>query len=170
MRISIIAAVAENGVIGRGNELPWHLSADLRRFKRLTMGHHLLLGRKTFEAIGRSLPGRSMVVISRGSPALPPGVRLVASLDAAIDVARLAGDSEAFVAGGGQIYRLALPIADRIYLTRIAGTFAGDTWFPDIDDATWSVVEREDHSVDPDSGLSYSFLILDRNGLDQPAS
>ena len=170
MRISIIAAVAENGVIGRGNDLPWHLSADLRRFKRLTMGHHLLMGRKTFEAIGRSLPGRSMVVISRGSLALPPGVRLVASLDAAIDVARHAGDSEAFVAGGGQIYRLALPIADRIYLTRIAGTFAGDTFFPDIDDATWSVVEREEHSADPESGLGYSFLILDRNGLDQPAA
>ena len=98
MKLSIIVAVATNNVIGRDNDLPWHLSADLRRFKRLTMGHHLLVGRKTFEAIGRPLPGRQMIVLSRGRPSLPESVKLAPSLEAAIDLARSAGETEAFVA------------------------------------------------------------------------
>ena len=162
MRTSIIVAVAENGVIGRDDDLPWHLSADLKRFKRLTMGHHLLLGRKTFEAIGRPLPGRHMVVISRGRPELPPEITVAGSLEEGIEMAKRAGDQEAFVAGGAQIYALALPLADRIYLTRIHQEFAGDAEFPDLDEDDWIPVEHEHHQADEINPFGYSFLILER--------
>jgi len=162
MRISVIVAVAENGIIGRDNELPWHLSADLKRFRRLTMGHHILLGRKTYEAIGRPLPGRHMVVISRGQPELPAGVALVSSLEEGLDLARRAGDQEVFVAGGAQIYRLALPLAQRVYMTRVHQEFAGDADFPELDDADWAVVDTEHHHADEISNLDYSFVLLER--------
>jgi dihydrofolate reductase len=162
MKLSIIVAAATNNVIGRGNDLPWHLSADLRRFKRLTMGHHLLLGRKTFEAIGKPLPGRSMIVVSRGRPTLPEGVALAPSLDAAIELARSAGETEAFVAGGSQIYRLALPRADRLYLTRIHRDFDGDAVFEGFAEQDWRLVKREDHPTTGDSDLGYTFLNYER--------
>jgi dihydrofolate reductase len=162
MKVSIIAAVAENGVIGRDNDLPWHLSADLQRFKRLTMGHHLLMGRKTFTAIGRPLPGRSMVVISRGRPTLPAGVALTSSLEEALALARGAQDTEAFVAGGAQIYALALPLTDRLYLTRIHHSFAGDAFFPDVDLEAWKLLDREDHPATDATPISYSFLTYER--------
>jgi len=161
MKLSIIVATADNRVIGLDNDLPWHLSADLRRFKRLTMGHHLIMGRKTFEAIGRPLPGRSMVVISRGNPDLPDGVALASSLEQAIELARSTGDSEAFVAGGAQIYALALPIADRLYLTQINQHISGDAYFPEFHEDQWRLLEREDHVADA-SGMSYSFLNYER--------
>ena len=161
MKVSIIVATADNRVIGLDNDLPWHLSADLKRFKRLTMGHHLIMGRKTFEAIGRALPGRSMVVISRGKPDLPEGVARASSLDEAIEQARSAGDTEAFVAGGAQIYALALPIADRLYLTRIRRSFPGDAHFPEMQEDQWRLLERQDHIADP-GGMSYSFLNYER--------
>src|SRR6185436_11240387 len=103
MRLSIIVAAAENGTIGRDNRLPWHLPADLRRFKALTMGHHLLMGRKTWDSVGKPLPGRPIVVISRRAQPLPEGVRLVGSVEEAIAVARAAGEDEAFLSGGGEI-------------------------------------------------------------------
>lgn len=143
MRLSIIVAAADNGVIGQKNRLPWHLSADLKRFKALTMGHHLLIGRKTFQSIGRALPGRTTVVLSRGTPDLPAGVHLAANLDTAIDIARRAGDSEAFVAGGAAVYREALAKVERLYLTRILGEFEGDTHFPAWDTADWRLVSLE---------------------------
>ncbi len=162
MRLSIIVAVADNGVIGRDNSLPWRLSADLKRFKELTMGHHLLLGRKSFDSVGRPLPGRTMVVISRGKPSLPEGVLLAHSLDEAIAIARAAGDGEAFVGGGGEIYRLALPLAERIYLTRVHADFDGDTKFPDYDESEWSLLAREELPSDEANSPDHSFLILDR--------
>lgn len=161
MKLSIIVAAADNRVIGRDNDLPWHLAADLKRFKHLTMGHHLIMGRKTFEAIGRPLPGRTMVVISRGSPRLPDGVAMASSLKQAIELARSAGESEAFVAGGAQIYELALPIADRLYLTRIHQSFSGDAFFPAMNENQWELVEREDHAADA-AGIGYSFLNYER--------
>jgi dihydrofolate reductase len=163
MKLAIIVAVAENGVIGRGNDLPWHLSADLKRFKRLTMGHHLLLGRKTFESIGRPLPGRKMVVISRGRPDLPAGVTLADSLHQAIEIAESNGEKEAFVAGGAEIYKLALPQADRVYLTRVCSSFDGDVTFPEFQEADWKLVSREDHEGDAVNPIAYSFLVYDRS-------
>lgn len=162
MRLSLIVAMADNRVIGRDNELPWRLPADLARFKKLTMGHHLLMGRKTFETVGRALPGRTTVVISRGQPRLPDGVLLAHSLEEAIDLARAAGDDEAFVAGGGEIYRLALPLADRIYLTRVQGGFGGDTDFPHYEASEWRLLWREDREADERNEFRYSFLVLER--------
>ena len=119
MTLSLIVAMSKNGVIGRDGDLPWRLSADLRRFKRLTMGHHLVVGRRTWESIGRQLPGRTMIVVTRSQPEVPDGVLLAGSLNEAIELSLAAGDDEVYVAGGGTIYALALPVSDRLYLTRV---------------------------------------------------
>jgi dihydrofolate reductase len=126
------------------------------------MGHHLLMGRKTFEAIGRALPGRTTVVISRGQPTLPEGVRLAASLDEAVALASQTDDDEAFVAGGAQIYHLALPRADRLYLTRIHAAIEGDTRLPKLVESEWQRVSKDDHEPDEKNEYRYSFLIYDR--------
>jgi dihydrofolate reductase len=160
MTISIIVAAAENNVIGRDGQLPWHLSSDLKRFKGLTMGHHLVMGRKTFDTLDRPLPGRTIVVISRSLVQAPSGVLLARSLAEAIDLA--AGDTEVFIAGGGEIYRLAMPLADRIYLTRIASSPQGDTWFPEIEEPPWRLVFREDHEADQRNQYRFSFLNYER--------
>jgi len=162
MRVSIIAAVADDRVIGRGNDLPWRLPADLARFKRLTLGHHLLMGRKTWESIGRPLPGRTTVVISRRQPELPAGVLLAAGIDQALDLARAAGEDEAFIAGGAEIYRQTLGRADRLYLTRVDARVAGDSRFPPWDAAAWRLVSRQDRPADGTNPLPLSFLVYDR--------
>jgi dihydrofolate reductase len=156
MTVSIIVAAADNGVIGHKNELPWRLSTDLRRFKRLTMGHHLIMGRKTFDTVGRPLPGRTIVVISRSLERAPDGILLARSLDQALHLA--AGDDEVFIAGGGEIYRLALPLADRIYLTRVHANPEGDTWFPEVDETAWHLQSRQDHEADNKNQYRFSFL------------
>ena len=148
MRVSLIAAVARNGVIGRGGELPWKLPADLQHFKKLTMGHHLVVGRKTWDSIGRPLPGRRMVVLSRGEPELAPEVELAADLPSALDLARSRDESECFVGGGEQVYRLALPCADRIYLTEVDVEIEGDAFFPPFDRRLWQAIERRERSRD----------------------
>lgn len=162
MRLSVIAAVAENGVIGRGNGLPWRLPEDLARFKRLTMGHHLVVGRKTFESIGRALPGRTLVVVTSGRPALPDGCRRAASIDEALEIARGAGDDEAFVGGGGEIYRQTLDRADRLYLTRVRAAFDGDVRFPAFDPERWRLVERVERPADERHAVPYAFEVYDR--------
>ncbi len=162
MRLSLIVAVAENGLIGRAGALPWRLSADLRRFKRLTMGHHLFLGRKTFESIGRPLPGRHLVVMSRDQEYSPAGVAVVASLPAALELAREAGEEEPFIGGGGQIYRLALPLVDRIYRTRVHATMDGDAFFPELAPDDWVVSEREELEADERNSHRTTFEVLDR--------
>jgi dihydrofolate reductase len=166
MRVSIIAAVARNGTIGIDNRLPWRLPADLRRFKSLTMGHHLIMGRRTFESVG-ALPGRTTIVVSRrGAAGAPPGVEVAPSVAEALDLARRAGEDEAFVAGGGEIYRAALDYADRIYLTRIERSFAGDATFPDLDPDEWHEVEARRCEPDEKNPHPYSFVLLER----RPAS
>jgi dihydrofolate reductase len=164
MRISIIAAVAENGVIGRGGRLPWHLADDLRRFKRLTMGHTIVMGRRTWESIGRRLPGRRMVVVSRQTDyhAAVEGVEVAASLDAALQLAAAAGDEEAFVVGGAELYREALKVADRLYLTSVLADVAGDTHFPGIDWNNWCLLEAEAHQADPNNDYAYSLELYER--------
>lgn len=162
MKVSIIVAVAQNGVIGRDNGLPWRLSADLRRFKALTMGHHLLLGRKTFESIGRALPGREMIVVSRGRPELPAGVHLSSSLQDGIERARSFGEDELFVAGGASIYAAVLPTCDRVYLTRVEAIVEGDVLFPDVDFAAWTEVSRENVADEGDNEYPTTFVIYDR--------
>ena len=162
MRISIIVAIADNGVIGRDNELPWRLSADLQRFKALTMGHHLLLGRKTFESIGRPLPGREMIVVSRGTPALPEGVHLSSSVNDGVERARSYAEDELFVAGGASIYAVTLAACDRIYLTRVHGDVDGDVLFPKVDWSAWDEVSGENIPADERNEYETTFNVYDR--------
>ena len=162
MRISIIAAMAENGVIGRGGRLPWHLSADLKRFKQFTLGHTIVMGRKTWESIGRPLPGRRMVVITRQSGYRPEGVEVVNNLDHALALAQSAGDDEVFIIGGAEIYRLALPRADRLYVTLVHAKIDGDTVFPPVDWSMWQRSASEQHRADDKNDFPFSFQILDR--------
>ena len=165
MRVALIVAMSAGGVIGRHGALPWHLPADLARFKRLTMGHHLIVGRRTWEAIGRPLPGRTMVVVSRRPEelALPAGVHAVRSLEEALALAAAAGDGEAFIAGGAAIYRLALPRADRLYLTDVHAELHGDTFFPPLDLALWREFEREEVPADERNAYATTFRVLARN-------
>jgi dihydrofolate reductase len=164
MKVSLIVAMAEGGVIGRAGRLPWHLPADLARFKRLTMDHHLIVGRRTWESIGRALPGRRMLVVSRRAAelALPEGVRGVGSLGEALSIAEQAGEDEAFVAGGGAIYRDALPRADRLYLTWVKAEVTGDTFFPPVDPGDWREVEREEVAADDRNPHATSFTVFER--------
>src|SRR5258706_4270851 len=158
-RISIIVAMAKNRVIGANNALPWHLSVDLRRFKALTMGHHIIMGRKTFESIGRPLPGRIILVISRNPKYRAVGVKVVHSLPAALSATE--DDNEAFIVGGEQIYRESMLIANRIYLTEIEKEFQGDSFFPPLAADTWRALGRETHQ-DSATGLSYAFVTYER--------
>ncbi len=162
MRISLIAAVADNGVIGDGNDIPWHLPEDFRRFKQTTMGHHLVMGRKTWDSIGRALPGRTTIVVSRGRPELPEGVLLCGSLEDAIETARERGEDEVFIAGGAEIYRRALPRADRLHLTRVHAEPAGDTHFPEWSAEDWQLVSETHHGVDESHRVSCDFQVYDR--------
>ena len=139
--------------------MPWHLSEDLKRFRELTMGHHIVMGRKTWESIGRLLPGREHIIISRKPGYEVPGATVVDSVDAAIEAAR--GNSEIFVIGGGEIYALVLPFADRILATEIDRKYEGDTYFPELEKWTWRETAREKRE-DTASGLRYSFVTLER--------
>jgi dihydrofolate reductase len=162
MRLSIIAAVAENGVIGRGNDLPWRLSADLRRFKQLTMGHAVIMGRKTWESIGRPLPGRRMIVVTRQTDFQAEGVELAASLPIACGIAAAANAVEAFLIGGAEIYRQALPLADRLYLTRVHAAVAGDKYFPAYDAGEWRLASAESFRADEKNNYDTTFEIYER--------
>lgn len=160
MFISLIVAMDRNRLIGRGNALPWRLPADLRHFKAVTMGKPILMGRKTYESIGRPLPGRHNIVISRNSAFNAPGCTLAASLDAALTAAGEA--AEVMVIGGAQLYAEALPRAQRIYLTRIDAGFDGDAWFPALDADVWRECQRTEHAPDGDNPHPYTFLVLER--------
>jgi dihydrofolate reductase len=165
MRLSIIAALSTNGVIGRDNGLPWHLSTDLKRLKALTMGHHFLMGRKTYESVGRPLPGRTIVAITRQQGYTPPGIIVVHSLEDAIRVAADANDDEAFIGGGAEIFEQALHRADRMYLTRVHAEVEGDTWFPEFDDVSeWHLTDAEHFDADEKNDYPFSFLTYERAG------
>lgn len=148
MRVSLVVAAARNGVIGLAGEIPWRLPDDQKFFRRLTTGHAIVLGRKTFDSIGKALPGRKNLVLSRRPHEPVPGVDFFFDLDSAIDWAREDGQSECFIAGGEAIYREALGTADAIYLTRVDAEPEGDTFFPEIDERLWECVEREPHAID----------------------
>lgn len=148
MIVSLVAAVAENGVIGRDGGLPWRLPRDMRFFKQLTTGHTIIMGRRTWDEIRRPLPDRRNIVVTRDAERDFPGAERVSSLDEALARAAAAGDAEAFVIGGGEIYREAMPRADRMYLTAVHATVAGDTHFPGWDPAEWRLVTEEGHDAD----------------------
>ena len=142
MLISIIVAMGRNRAIGFQNTLPWRLSADLQRFKQLTMGHHILMGRKTYESIGRPLPGRTSIIITRQPDFQAEDCLIAHSLDEAIALAHARGEPEAFVIGGAEIYAQALPFTDRLYLTLVAAAPQADAFFPDFDEAFWQRTEE----------------------------
>jgi dihydrofolate reductase len=159
MIVSLVAAVAANGVIGRDGDLPWRIPADLRHFKAVTMGKPVIMGRRTWQSIGRPLPGRRNIVISRDPAFAAAGAEVVASLEAALAAA--ADANEAMVIGGGEVYAAALPRADRLYLTEVHLAVDGDVHFPKIDRAAWRETAREDHPA-ADGNPAFSFVTLER--------
>lgn len=159
-RLSLIAAVAQNRVIGVHNTLPWHLPADLKHFRRLTSGHPILMGRRNYESIGRPLPERDNIVITRQPDYRAPGCRVVHSLEAALAAA--SGAPEIFVIGGAELYAQTLARADRLYLTWVHAEIAGDTFFPEFDLHDWHENARERHEADERHAHPYSFVVLDR--------
>lgn len=161
--ISLLVAMDEKRGIGKAGKLPWHLSSDLRRFRELTMGHHLIAGRKTFESIGKPLPGRHTIVLSRNSSFKPEGCFLARSVEDAIALARERGETEVFVIGGAEIYAQALDAADRIYLTQVHAEVDADTFFPEFDRDDWIVTQHLDHPADEKNQYAFTFMLLERS-------
>ena len=157
---ALIAAVARNGVIGANNALPWRLPADLKRFRSLTTGHSIVMGRRTWESIGRPLPERQNIVVTRSPRYIAAGALVVPSLDAALAAATL--PAPVFCIGGGEIYRAALPHADALYLTEIDRDFDGDASFPAFDRRVWRETARESNTSDSPDGLAYAFVTYRR--------
>lgn len=158
----MIAAVAENRVIGRGGTLPWHLPDDLRRFKQRTEGHTVIMGRRTFESLDGPLPNRPAIVVSRNRDLDVGDAARAGSLDEALDIARARGEREVFILGGADIYALALPIADRLELTVVHAEVDGDTSFPEFDLADWTITEDQRHEADDRHAYAFSFRRYDR--------
>ena len=158
--IVLVVAVADNGVIGRGGTLPWHLPDDLKFFKAVTMGKPLLMGRRTFESIGKPLPGRRNLVLTRGASAFPAGVEAVASIDAA--QALLPEKPELCVIGGAALFAQTLPLAQRLYLTEVHGAVVGDVHFPPWNRADWRETQRSEHPADERHLYAMSFVTLER--------
>jgi|SRR5690554_1963569 dihydrofolate reductase len=170
MRLAMIAAQSENRVIGHNNKLPWYLPEDLKYFKRVTLGKPIIMGRKTFESIGRPLPGRTNIIVTRNADWTHEGagVRVVHSLQQAIELAEslalVNGFEESLVIGGAEIYALALPRADRLYLTQVHAEVQGDAYFPLLETSHWQEIAREDFSAIEPNPYDYSFIVLDRVG------
>lgn len=157
---SIIVAVSENNVIGNKNGLPWKLSADMKRLKSLTMGHHIIMGRKTWDSLGRPLPGRTNVVITSQSDFEAPGAIVVNSLEEALTFA--SGDSESFIFGGAEIFKKSLPWVQKIYMTKVHATIEGDAFFPKLDLLEWKITSVEEFKADEKNEYDYSFLTMER--------
>lgn len=171
MKCSLIVAMAKNQTIGIDNTLPWHLPNDLKYFKQVTMSKPIIMGRKTYESIGRPLPGRTNIAITRQSDYQADGMVVVNTLEQALakaeDISFVDGHEEVMVIGGAEIYQQALPQADRLYITHVHADVAGDAFFPEVDWADWQEVQREDHQADPQGAekrnpFDYSFVVYDR--------
>jgi len=160
MRIAIIVAMAGNRVIGRNNRLPWRIPADLRHFRALTMGKPIIMGRKTYESIGRPLPGRDNIVITTDRLYQAEGCQVVYSIDQALQAAGRC--EEALIIGGANLYRQTLEYADRLYLTLVKAEPQGDAWFPEVEPQQWREIERETHKADESNEYDYDFVVLDR--------
>lgn len=157
--ISIIFAMDRNRLIGKNNSLPWHLPGDLAYFKKVTLGHAVIMGRKTYESIGRPLPGRRNVIVTRNQDYTADGCTICRSIGEALD---LCSDEEAFVIGGADIYSKFLPYADRLYITLIDQEFEGDTYFPEIDYSVWKLVSRTMGEKNEKNPYTYSFLVYEK--------
>ncbi|MEZ5003829.1 MAG: dihydrofolate reductase [Chitinophagales bacterium] len=162
MIVSMIVAVAKNNVIGKDNKLLWKLSDDLRRFKRITSGHAVLMGRKTFESLGKPLPNRTNLVVTRDENFTAEGAHVFNQINEALEYARSEGEEELFIIGGGEIYQMMLPAANKLYLTKVHAQPEGDTFFPEIQDEEWDVINEEAHKADDRNEFDFVFLDLER--------
>jgi dihydrofolate reductase len=165
MTISLIAALTRNHVIGRNNDLPWHLPDDMKYFMQTTKGHHVIMGRRNYDSIPekfRPLPNRTNLVVTRQKDLRLPQCRVVNSLEEAVDVARTAGEQELFIIGGAAIYTLGMPLAHRLYLTEIDTELQGDTFFPDFNKSEWTEVSRKHHPADDRHAFPFDFVIYNR--------
>ena len=162
MRISAIVAMANNRVIGKDNEIPWYLPADLKYFKKITLGHHIIMGRKCYESIGRPLPKRTNVIITRNLFYMSSGSLVVHSLEEALQLARENEETEAFIIGGAQIYDLAMPLVSRLYLTEVDLEADGDVLFSELDMSKWELVSEVAHKADEKNQYDYVFKVLER--------
>ena len=160
MIVSLIVAMDRRRGIGKDNRLPWRLSADLKRFRELTMGHHLIVGRKTFESIGKPLPGRQMIIVTRQAGLQVESCFVAQSVDEALRLARERGESEVFVIGGAEIYAQTLALADRLYLTLVEAEVEADTFFPEFDEAEWLAQETVQHEADEKNQYPFTFKSL----------
>jgi dihydrofolate reductase len=159
MIVSIVVAIAQNHAIGKNNQLLWHLPKDLKHFKEITSGHTIIMGRKTFDSVGKPLPNRRNIIITRQNITID-GCEVVNSLPDALKLAERV--DEVFIVGGAEIYKQAMPLTDRIYLTIVHENFDGDTYFPEIKEDTWQETERSDHQADEKHAFAYSFITLER--------
>ena len=162
MIISLLVAMDEKRGIGKGGRLPWRLSSDLKRFRELTMGHHLIAGRKTYESIGKPLSGRQTIVVTRNPGFTPEGCLTAGSVQEAIGIAKAKGETEAFVIGGGDIYAQAIDVADRIYLTQVHAEVDADTFFPELDRDFWVEKESSYQPIDDRNQYAFTFRSLER--------
>ncbi|MFD2871107.1 dihydrofolate reductase [Mucilaginibacter ximonensis] len=159
MTISIVVAISENHAIGKDNQLLWHLPKDLKHFKEITTGGTVIMGRKTYDSVGKPLPNRRNIIITRQQIEIA-GCEVANSLQAALDLCR--DHKEVFIVGGAEIYKQAMPLTDRIYLTIVHENFEGDTYFPEIKPDTWKETERTDHEADEKNAFPFSFITLER--------
>jgi dihydrofolate reductase len=162
MIVSMVVAVDENNGIGLLGRLPWRISSDLKRFKNLTMGHHLIMGRNTWESIGRALPGRTNIILSKNLDRPPENTVLKSSLEDALEYAKQQGETEVFIIGGGQIYAQALPFTNRIYLSKVHTTIPADVFFPGLDSNEWIINESKEVPASENDQFAYTFMILER--------
>lgn len=163
MIISLMVAYAKNRVIGKDNQLLWRLSDDLKNFKRVTSGHHIVMGRKTYESIGRALPNRTNVVITRNTNFQAPGCEVVHSLDEALKLAKINGETEVIITGGGEIYQQSLPLIDKAYITEVDCEIEGDAFFPNSNFSEWKILNQIDWEKDEKNEYSWSFKELSRH-------
>jgi dihydrofolate reductase len=164
--MALIAAMAQNRVIGRNNQLPWRLSADLKHFKALTMGKPIVMGRRTHESIGRPLPGRQNIVVTRDPDYSAQGCTVVHSISQALDAA--GPEAEVMIMGGAELYRQTIGQADQLYLTLVQADIEGDVWFPEIDPGQWHEIERQRHLADEHNEYDYDFIVMQRVRRQQP--
>lgn len=162
MIVSAIVATAQNNVIGKDGQIPWYLPADLRFFKQTTLNHHVIMGRRSFESIGRPLPKRTNIIITRDLFFTATGCVVAHSIEEALRIARDNGETEAFIIGGGEIYKQSMHYWDRLYLTRVDARVEGDAFFPQIDIDDWEIIASESHTADEKNEYDYTFLTMER--------
>ena len=163
MLISAIVATAENNVIGKDNQIPWHLSADLKYFKKTTTGHHILMGRKSYESIGKPLPNRVNLILTSDKNYKAEGCVIISSIEEGIAIAKAANESELFIIGGGTIYEQTQPLWDKLYLTEVHINPEGDVFFPEVDLDNWTPTFIEPHEADEKNKMDYTFKVFEKN-------